>query len=54
MAVSQAQLALGIDCTVAYRATGLTVAKGKTYTVVVDANTAISGSIKRTITIVGA
>ncbi len=54
VAVSQAQLALGIDCTVAYRATGLTVAKGKTYTVVVDANTAISGSIKRTITIVGA
>jgi len=53
VAVSQAQVSLAIDCTVAYRVTGLTVAKGKTYTVLVDANTSLSGSIKRTITIVG-
>jgi len=31
----------------------LTVAKGKTYTVTVDANTADSANTRRTITIVG-
>ncbi len=51
---SQPQLTLGIDCTVAYRVTGLTVAKGKTYTVTVDANTEERRRRStRTITIVG-
>ena len=45
---------LAIDCTVAYRVTGLTVAKGKTYTVKVDANTSDTANAQRTITIVGA
>jgi hypothetical protein len=54
VAVSQSQHNLAIDCTVAYRVTGLTVAKGKTYTVTVDANTADSANTRRTITIVGA
>lgn len=53
VANSQPQLTLGIDCTVSYRVTGLTVAKGKTYTVTVDANTAIGDAVRRTITIVG-
>jgi hypothetical protein len=38
---------------VSYRVTGLTVVKGKTYTVGVDANTKIGNLAKRTITIVG-
>lgn len=54
VAISQPQLALGIDCTVSYRVAGLTVAKGKTYTVSVDANTANGNVAARTITIVGA
>jgi hypothetical protein len=54
VAVSQAQVALAIDCTASYRASGLTIAKGKTYIVTVDANTAIGNAAKRTITIVGA
>ena len=33
--------------------TGLTVAKGKTYTVAVEANTRNGDSLNRTITIVG-
>jgi hypothetical protein len=53
VAVSQSQPNLAIDCTVAYRVTGLTVAKGKTYTVKVDANTKTTASTQRTITIVG-
>jgi len=53
VAVSQAEAALAIDCTVSYRVTGLTVAKGKTYTVAIDANSAIGNTAKRTITIVG-
>jgi len=53
LAVSQPEVALAIDCTVSYRVTGLTVAKGKTYTVAVEANTKVSAPIKRTITIVG-
>ena len=43
-----------IDCTVAYSVTGLTVAKGKTYTVAVEANTKNGDFLNRTITIVGA
>ena len=39
VAYSQPQLSLAIDCTVAYKVTGLTVVKGKTYTVKVEANT---------------
>ena len=53
VAVSQAQTTLAIDCTTAYRVTGLTVAKGKTYTVTVVANSAIGDIALRTITIVG-
>jgi len=53
IAVSQAQPNLAIDCTVAYRVTGLTVAKGKTYTVTVAANTENGGNLTRTITVVG-
>jgi len=51
--VSQGASALGTDCTVALRPSGLTVAKRKTYTVTVEANTATSSAIGRTITIVG-
>jgi hypothetical protein len=54
VAVSQAEVSLAVDCTVSYRVNGLTVAKGKTYTVAVDANTLDSAALKRTITIVGA
>ena len=53
VAYSQPQLTLGSDCTIAYRVTGLTVAKGKTYTVTADANTARGDAVTRTITIVG-
>jgi hypothetical protein len=53
VAYSQPQLTLGIDCTVAYRVTPLTVAKGKTYTVSVEANTKNGDTLSRTITIVG-
>ncbi len=53
VAVSQAEVGLAIDCTVSYRVNGLTVAKGKTYTVAVEANTLVSAALKRTITIVG-
>jgi len=53
VAYSQPQLSLGIDCTVAYKVTGLTVVKGKTYTVSVEANTRNGNFLNRTITIVG-
>jgi len=53
VASSQSQVTLAIDCTSSYRVTGLTVAKGKTYTVKVDANTANGDVVTRTITIVG-
>jgi len=53
VAVSQTETRLAIDCTVAYRVTGLTVVKGKTYTVIADANTKNGNTAKRTITIVG-
>jgi len=54
VAVSQAQIPLAIDCTIAYRVDGLTVAKGKTYIVTIDANTKNGGKAQRKITIVGA
>jgi len=53
VAVSFAEPKLAIDCTVAYKVTGLTVAKGKTYTVSVSANTKNGSSAERTITLVG-
>jgi hypothetical protein len=51
--VGQSAHALGMDCTVPVRLTGLTVAKGTTYTSVIEANTAVSGYLTRTITLVG-
>jgi len=53
VAYAQPQLTLGSDCTVSYRVTPLTVAKGKTYTVAVEANTKNGDVLDRTITIVG-
>jgi hypothetical protein len=50
---SQPQSSLAIDCTAAYKVAGLTVAKGKTYTVKVEANTKNGEFLDRTITIVG-
>jgi hypothetical protein len=52
--VKQGAMPLGIDCTIPVRVNGLTVAKKKTYRVTVDANTATTASILRTITVVGA
>jgi hypothetical protein len=52
--VSQGASPLGLDCTVKPRVAGLTVAKKKTYRVTVSANTATTGEIVRTITVVGA
>lgn len=53
VAVSQAQVTLAPDCTIAYKVTGLTVAKGKTYTVNVELNTKNGNALSRTITIAG-
>jgi hypothetical protein len=53
VAFSQARVSLAVDCAIAYKATGLTVAKGKTYTVSVDLNTSLGSAATRTITIVG-
>ncbi len=53
VAFSQSEATLAVDCTVASRVTGLTVIKGKTYTVAIDANTKNGDVAKRTITIVG-
>ena len=53
VAYSQPQLSLAIDCTVAYKVTGLTVVKGKTYTVKIEANTKNGDVLNRTTTIVG-
>ena len=53
VAYSQPQLSLAIDCTVAYKVTGLTVVKGKTYTVKIEANTKNGELLNRTTTIVG-
>ena len=51
--LSQSSRNLAMDCTVPVRLDGLTVAKGKSYTAQIDANTKVSGSLQRTITIVG-
>jgi hypothetical protein len=53
VSVGQGATPLGLDCTVKVRATGLTVAKKKTYRVDVAANTATTAEIVRSITIVG-
>ena len=44
---------LGIDCTITIRLSGLVVAKGQTYRVEVDANTASTPAKRRTLTLVG-
>ncbi len=51
--ISQPSTPLAIDCTIPVRLSGLTVAKGKTYTVKIDANTAAGSAANRTITVVG-
>jgi hypothetical protein len=51
--VRQGAAPLGIDCTIPVTVSGLTVAKKRTYRVTVDANTATTASILRTITITG-
>jgi hypothetical protein len=51
--VDQAELPLLIDCTISMPVTGLTVLKGKTYVVTVQANTLTTAQVARTITIVG-
>jgi hypothetical protein len=53
VSVFQTQLPLGLDCAVSLPVQKLKVAKGKTYRVTVDANTATTGAVQRTITIVG-
>ena len=52
--VRQGTAPLGIDCTIPVRVTGLRVAKKKSYRVTVDANTATTASIVRTLTVAGA
>jgi hypothetical protein len=54
--VAQTSLAntpLAIDCAIKVKLTGLTVAKSKTYTAQIDANTAVGSFARRTITVVG-
>lgn len=51
--VSQASTPLLFDCTVPARVDGLRVVKGRTYTVTVEANTATTANVIRTITLVG-
>jgi hypothetical protein len=53
VSVGQGATPLGLDCTVKVRATGLTVAKNKSYRVDVAANTVTTAEIVRSITIVG-
>ncbi|HEY7793979.1 MAG TPA: cellulase family glycosylhydrolase [Gaiellaceae bacterium] len=50
---SQASAPLAVDCTIPVRLTGLTVAKGKTYTAVIDANTVLGSAARRTVTVTG-
>jgi hypothetical protein len=50
---AQASAPLAIDCTISIRLTGLTVAKGKTYTAQIDANTVLGSAAHRTITVAG-
>jgi len=52
--VAQGAGGLGVDCTVPVRVAGLTVAKKRTYRVTVTANTATTGEVLRTVTVVGA
>ena len=52
--VRQGTAPLGVDCTIPVRVTGLRVLKKQTYRVTVDVNTATTGAMQRTITIVGA
>jgi hypothetical protein len=52
--VSQQQVLLAVDCAANVRVTGLTVAAKKTYLVQFEVNTAISGTVQRTITIAAA
>ncbi len=49
----QTSTGLAFDCTVTVRLTGLVVAKGRTFRVDIDANTATTPAKRRTITIVG-
>jgi hypothetical protein len=44
---------LGVDCSITVRLVGLTVRKGQTYRVTIDANTVSTAALRRTITIVG-
>jgi hypothetical protein len=53
LGVVQSASILALDCTVPVRLTGLTVAKGRTYRVEVDANTATTPAKRRVLTIVG-
>jgi hypothetical protein len=54
LTVRQGTAPLGIDCTIPLRVTGLTVAKGRSYRVTVDANTLTTSQLSRIITVVGA
>ena len=51
--VVQSQTTLAADCTTVHRVSGLTVVKGKTYTVKITADTKNGDAATRTITIVG-
>jgi Cellulase (glycosyl hydrolase family 5) len=51
--VSQQQVPLAVDCAANVRVAGLTVAKKVTYVVQFEVNTAISGTLQRTVTLVG-
>jgi hypothetical protein len=44
---------LGVDCSITVRLVGLTVRKGQTYRVTIDANTVSTAALRRTMTIVG-
>lgn len=52
--VAQQQVGLATDCTGNFRVSGLTVAKKKRYIVQFEVNSADSGTVQRTVTIVGA
>ena len=53
VAATQARVTLAPDCTVAYKAAGLAVARGKTYTIEVLLNTGNGDELARTITVRG-
>jgi len=52
-AAGQTSALLAFDCTVTVRLTGLTVPKGRTFRVEIDANTATTPAKRRIISIVG-